>query len=241
LIESKVRFLFEIGPGVVRQLSVAGMSVSELDALFVSHCHGDHTAGFPYLMFRNFQERAMGKEGPSPVKVFCLSEVKQGLQNMLHFCYPPGCFPNFEINWVVPEPFKAINFGDLLLTFAPANHKVPVLAVRIDTPSGSVTYSADTVKCDTVIRLAQNCDILIHEAAVTMKMAGLAKNTKHSLAKEAGLVAGMASAKCLMLVHMFDTYVDEPESLIEEAKEHYSGNIIIPKQLRRYQVGPEGS
>jgi len=236
VIQSKATVLFEPGPAVVRQLNLAGIPASNLDAIFVSHCHGDHTLGFPYLMFTMFVERTMGQTGPEAIQVYALPQVRDGLQEMWRFCYPPGAYQNFEVEWVCPEPFQVVEIGDLRLTFAPADHRVPVLAVRLDSEDGSIVYSADTVYCENVVSLARECDLLIHEGAMTAEMEGLARNTKHSLARDAGTVAKEAHAKRLMLVHMFDRYVGRYDPLIAEAKEAYDGEVLIPEQLVPYDI-----
>ncbi|MEO5798512.1 MAG: MBL fold metallo-hydrolase, partial [Gemmatimonadales bacterium] len=40
-------FLFDAGPGVMRQLAAAKLPIKGVTALFITHLHSDHTLGLP--------------------------------------------------------------------------------------------------------------------------------------------------------------------------------------------------
>ena len=42
---SKRRILVDTGPSVMKQLGRAGIATHMIDAVFITHCHGDHTLG----------------------------------------------------------------------------------------------------------------------------------------------------------------------------------------------------
>ncbi|MEI6814178.1 MAG: MBL fold metallo-hydrolase, partial [bacterium] len=54
-------FLFDAGPGVMRQLAAAGLSIKGATAVFVTHLHSDHTLGLPDLIFTSW---VMGRQKP---------------------------------------------------------------------------------------------------------------------------------------------------------------------------------
>ncbi|HXV76470.1 MAG TPA: MBL fold metallo-hydrolase, partial [Candidatus Polarisedimenticolaceae bacterium] len=43
-------FLVDAGPTVMVPLMQEGSAYDEIDRLFVTHLHGDHTAGWPFLL-----------------------------------------------------------------------------------------------------------------------------------------------------------------------------------------------
>lgn len=45
------KILIDCGPSTVRQLQKAGVSPLDISAIIITHCHADHTAGYPYLLF----------------------------------------------------------------------------------------------------------------------------------------------------------------------------------------------
>ncbi|MGB9732613.1 MAG: ribonuclease Z [Candidatus Micrarchaeia archaeon] len=69
-----------------------------------------------------------------------------------------------------------------------------------------IVYATDTRPCATTVRASRNADLLIHEATFTEKEKGLARERKHSTAKEAAIVAMKAHAKLLVLTHLSARY-----------------------------------
>ena len=59
-------FLFDAGPGVVRQMAAAGLPVrgGPVTRLFLTHLHSDHTLGYPDLIFTSW---VMGRRTPLQV------------------------------------------------------------------------------------------------------------------------------------------------------------------------------
>ncbi|MEP6923654.1 MAG: MBL fold metallo-hydrolase, partial [Pyrinomonadaceae bacterium] len=45
-------FLFDPGEGTQRQMTLAGVSASEITKIFITHFHGDHCLGLPGVMQR---------------------------------------------------------------------------------------------------------------------------------------------------------------------------------------------
>src|SRR5690242_14001957 len=50
------RILLEAGPGVLAELKKHGIRADTLDAVIVSHLHGDHFAGLPFLFLEYMWE-----------------------------------------------------------------------------------------------------------------------------------------------------------------------------------------
>jgi ribonuclease Z len=88
-------------------------------------------------------------------------------------------------------------------------------------PEGIVSYSTDTGPCETVVRLAQGANVLIHEAA------GAAEG--HSSAAEAGEEAAKAEVETLVLIH-YPPEADA-ETLAKEAGEVFEGDILLAEDL----------
>ncbi|WP_141564295.1 MBL fold metallo-hydrolase [Mycolicibacterium palauense] len=94
----------------------------------------------------------------------------QDLMAVTEIAVPPGSdYRNRAPNM---EPFPVMSDDNFTVTaiLVPHYDVYPAFAFRFDlkNPAVSVTFSGDTVKSDNVIRIAQDTDILVHEAVFTL-------------------------------------------------------------------------
>ncbi|WP_338470181.1 ribonuclease Z [Niallia sp. XMNu-256] len=83
-----------------------------------------------------------------------------------------------------------------------------------------VTILGDTRMCEPAKRLAQDADLLIHEATFSHGQESLAKEYFHSTTTQAAQTAKEASVKKLCLTHISSRYDrDASEELLREARE----------------------
>ncbi len=97
-----------------------------------------------------------------------------------------------------------------------------------------VVYTGDTAPNDDLISFASNADLLIHEATFGDAEEALARESKHSTARDAAKIAKKANVKMLLLTHMSARYTN-PDQLILEAKEEYE-NVIAAHDFFRIQL-----
>ncbi|MES2125328.1 MAG: MBL fold metallo-hydrolase, partial [Gemmatimonadota bacterium] len=57
-------FLFDAGPGVMRQLAAAHLPINGVTAVFITHLHSDHTLGLPDLILTSW---VMGRKVPQVI------------------------------------------------------------------------------------------------------------------------------------------------------------------------------
>jgi ribonuclease Z len=85
-----------------------------------------------------------------------------------------------------------------------------------------LVYCTDTVFCDSAIALAQDADVLIHEATFAHQDAELAYQRLHSTSTMAAQVALAAQVQQLIITHLSPRYapgnVIEPKDLLLEAR-----------------------
>ena len=86
-------------------------------------------------------------------------------------------------------------------------------------PGRKITYSADTVPCQSLIELGMNSDLLVHEATFSKKLADVAIDKKHSTAVDAADDAIKMNVKQLVLTHISSRYQEDASELLKEAKE----------------------
>ena len=98
-----------------------------------------------------------------------------------------------------------LDTAELRLYTSPMSHYVPTLGARVELPASqnSLAFSSDTRPCPEMIRLAQDVDLLIHEAT--------GEHFGHSSAAQAGEIARQAKAKSLYLIH-YPVWQTDPAS-----------------------------
>lgn len=97
-------------------------------------------------------------------------------------------------------------------------------------PGIKITYSGDTMPCQSLIDLGRDSDILIHEATFSFNLQHIANERKHSTSVDAANDAKNMGAKQLILTHISSRYQEDALKLLEEAKEIFP-NTILAKDL----------
>ena len=97
-----------------------------------------------------------------------------------------------------------------------------------------IVYTGDTLPSSETVRVAKDCDVLIHDATADSSVEEKANRYGHSTARQAARIAKECNAKVLFLVHISPRYEDA-SSLLEEAKEEFE-NSILAEDLMEYEV-----
>ncbi|MFZ2446436.1 MAG: ribonuclease Z [Syntrophobacteraceae bacterium] len=132
----------------------------DLDAIWISHFHGDHFFGIPALLVRLWESGRkrpllfVGQEGIE--SVVCQATRLAYASIMDRF--------TFELKFIEVEPGERIEAAGLSWQAARSGHPQKDLAVRIEGGGKSVFYSGDGPPTDETLALARGCGLAIHEA-----------------------------------------------------------------------------
>ena len=204
------------------RLKKAGLNFNDLTDLILTHFHPDHVTGVPLLLQNMWQ---LGRT--RPLSIYGLHHTLDRIIDLMGF-YDWSDWPNFfpVIFHRLPEQNGTTVFSDaeFNITSYPVRHFIPTIGLRIGFPkTGKVlAYSCDTEPCPEVIELAQNADVLIHEAH--------GAQVGHSSASQAAGIARDAGAKKLFLIH-YQTWNNDPAPLVEEAAQIFSGDVALAKDF----------
>ena len=229
LIEgSDSHMLVEAGPAIMGQLARANIPGAEIERIFVTHSHGDHTLGFPIL--------ALNRLGASsPLRVYAGGNTIATLKKLCTLAYPNFAH-RFNLRWHELSEEGAGGVGlapgvTLRTAVVPHPRGVPTLAARWDLGGQSITLATDTFPCDATAELARGSDLLIHEASFSAALQPDADPAAHfhSTARGAGEVARQAGCPRLALVHLGPRVSEHPDVLIEEARAGTDLQVIVPE------------
>jgi ribonuclease Z len=225
-------FLADAGPSVYGDMYRAGIDPARIDTIFLSHGHADHILGFPQIaLLQKFITKT------PPLRIYCTRTVRESVCTITRLAFPEASDGLDKFNWIelAEGPRQAHDLTDDIqltteLVFGPPY--MPVLGLRLDffDKNVSLAFSADTAPSNTVVNLAHNCDLLIHESSfsATLQPDVSPELFFHSDARQAGQIAARANARRLALVHVGNLHSNHRRVLTAEAAEAFEGLILVP-------------
>ena len=216
----QANFLIDCGASALPALKRLEIDRSDIDLILITHFHGDHFAGLPFVLLDaqfSRRTRPLTIAGPQGIESR-LREVWAAL------CAPPSkprprCAPEVAD----PTPEQSRTFGAVTVTPYPVVHGEsggPFLAYRVEAEGRTLAYSADTEWTEALIPLAHGADLFIAEAYMYEKVV---KNHLSLKTLEQHLPA--IAAKRLVLTHMSDDMLSRLETLPHMAAE--DGMVVV--------------
>ena len=160
----RVNFLIDCGASSLPALKRLDIARDGIDLVLITHFHGDHFAGLPFLLLDaqfTRRTRPLVVAGPEGIEVR-LTQVMEAL-----FENSSKTKPRFDLSVVALKPEETRTFGAVDVTPYPVVHGEsggPFLAYRVETEGRVIAYSADTEWTETLIPLARDADLFIAEA-----------------------------------------------------------------------------
>ena len=255
LVLGEHTYIIDAGDGVTNQLAMSGINPLSIKAVFITHNHSDHVAGFGNLLLRSWQS---GHNGP--IKCF-------GPPPLVDMAKSYRAYMDWDIQLRIrdegrPDIESVIDVQELsqdnpfftdekvIVSYIKVPHGAaePSYAYRFDCSSKSIVFSGDTSKSEALAQFAKGADILVHEvlnrdgvdAIVRRTYPGNESFRKHILEShtsmhEVGEIATMAGVGILVLNHFVptgSTELDKSEVWIEGVSQTYKGSIIVGNDLQ---------
>ncbi len=210
-VGSRCGLLFDAGPGCQAALRAEGLSTDDLGAVILSHFHGDHYGGMPFL-----ELDARRRERTEPLRVLAPPGAREHLAALRDCLYRslPVRFAE-EIEEMLPGEvvgLPAAVGGGSATAFA-ARHQPEAWAFswKLDLGGRTVVYSGDTAFNESLIAESAEADLLIHECTSLEPLAG------HTSHRELAAAASRITARRVLLVHSGDDVLDASEVAFERA------------------------
>ncbi len=215
--------LFDIGPGTLARLASAGVSYRELEYVFLTHLHSDHTLDL--VTFLQINDSTPGWTRTNPVYLTgCHGTQKLYAQLMSAY---PGIAPKSSALEIRELGAERVEFGAWTIETARTGHTDDSLAYRLEAKDTAVVYTGDTVESDDLTHLARRADVFVCECAFPRGWATL----DHMTADAVGRVARAAKVKRVVLTHLYPPA--QTVDIAMQVRQEYDGEIIVAVDGRR--------
>ncbi len=241
------RIVIDAGLGVTRALVQAGVALSDLRTIFITHLHSDHVLELGALV-----HTAWTSGLKTPVQIFGPPGIvdywagfRAAMAYDIHLrVVDDGRIPLDSLVTIITVaegdvPFAGLRISALAVRHPPVNF---AFAYRFE-GTKTITLSGDTAYFPPLADFARHSDVLVHEAllpegidAILMRSGGGEKlrqhlTAAHTMIDDVGRIAAAAGAKKLVLNHLVP--VDDPaftdDHWIARASVHFHGPIIVGK------------
>ncbi len=166
LVEASDRlFLLDCGPTTLLSMKRAGFDPQRLDAIILSHLHGDHFGGLPFF----FLEYLYGTPPSKSLPIMGPATTEERVRTLTHCMYPGISERNQSLptRFHILEPGKqeSIEGIDILPFRVPHQVQEISLGLKIGYQGKQILYSGDSAWTDQFITHSKGVDLFICECS----------------------------------------------------------------------------
>jgi ribonuclease BN (tRNA processing enzyme) len=155
--------LLDCGATSLSALKRIGLDPTEIGAVFVSHLHGDHFGGLPFLILDG---QFGGRR--APLIVAGPPGIADRLRQAMEVMFPGSAAVHrrFDVDVVELTPGVTATVAGIGVTGWEVNHPsgAPPLALRLSIGGKVIAYTGDTAWTDGLVTVSAGADLLIAEA-----------------------------------------------------------------------------
>ncbi len=160
---ARTRVLLDCGATSLTAMRRFGVEPPLVDAIAVTHLHGDHFGGLPFFILDaqfGRRERPLTIAGPPG--------LAERLRDTMEALFPGSSRTQqrFALDLIELRPGTRTAIGSAAMTAFPVQHAsgAPAFALRIECAGRVIAYSGDTEWADSLIAVADGADLFICEA-----------------------------------------------------------------------------
>lgn len=201
--------LLDCGPTTLTALKKLGRDPGLVDAIFLSHHHGDHLAGVPFLVLHEIYE----SERKSSLAVLGPQGTASLAPELMEKLYPGHAPPSFPLRYCNLEPGTPWEEGPFRVTPFEVDHyrHGTALGFRVEALGRSIVYSGDTGFIDALLTESRDVDLFICECSSYEEP--LPRHVSH---REISENRSRIGAKRTLLVHPNEEVLEHQDKLAFE-------------------------
>lgn len=155
------KYIFDAPPTLLPHLKQLGVPLNDIEVIFLTHHHGDHFMGVPFLfleyVYMTKREKDLYIVGPPG--------VQKWIEDFADSCYPNiSRDAGYRRIYIDAEPGKQLKAGDITFTAVPMCHvseHMDAMGYRATINGKTVAYTGDTMYCEEVYHLAEGADVFV--------------------------------------------------------------------------------
>lgn len=224
LHSDEANFLIDCGPTTLTALKQLGIPIFQLDGILLTHAHGDHFGGVPFVLL---EQMAQGRE--RPFWVMAPDHLLERVQSWNELCYP-RLFDKlpYELQWLPVGEHEARSIpgtGIMVYPFAMDHQSSRTcFGYQVHLPEEKiVAYTGDTAWCDNLELLARDTDLFICECSY---FEPAPEHIKHLSYREIADHQERLKTRHLILTHMGDEMLQKVANGAVELDTAFDGLTI---------------
>lgn len=158
-----VQLLIDCGATSLPALKKQQIDIRGIDLIIITHFHGDHYGGLPYLLLDlaiNGQQK--------PLTIISPPGCRERVVKLLDLLYPGSTvLEKLEVEFRDYQPYQIHHVGEITLTAFPVIHSEETLphGIRLKIGEVIIAYSGDTEWTESLVELCANADLFICECS----------------------------------------------------------------------------
>lgn len=213
--------LFEAPPQALMTLNALGIDPNAIETVVLSHHHGDHFLGLPFLLL-HWKYRGRTR----PVRIIGPEETEAVARQVAARTYPGLFDSNVPIEWLAIRPGERLSAGGLTVEAVEVVHdrKLNVnLGFACEIAGQRFGYTGDSALCDGVLDLARRSPVLVSECASVDEETDLHMNLVSDIPR---VRAAMPDGGRLLLTHLGEGVAEAAGEGVQVARDF--GQYLLP-------------
>ncbi len=155
------RYLFDAPPTLLPHLKQLRVPLTKLEVVFITHFHGDHFMGLPFL----FLEYVYMTKRDDELVIVGPPGIQAKMEDFANRCYPEVTRESgYQRHYIDAIPGKEQKARGITFKAVPMNHvkgSLDCFGYRASIDGKTVAYTGDTMFCEEIFDLATGADVLV--------------------------------------------------------------------------------